>query len=444
MGDGKTFAERLRNGLAKIDGESGGGLYEGDALATLRRSVVLTLARLEQGVESTPFKFQNTGGKPLLLQGIEALPLEPERLFSMLNAMDIHLQPGEALDLDGGLAAWLIRPEVNATDSNCRQAEESLRVLKLNRESRDHAAVQAADSVRIRLRTRLVQLVGALGMANKIAENPGPAVKIDRPTTVRPKEETAVRPAPPPPPKPETAVRPAPSPPPPKTETAVRPAPLPSVAPPEGAKEGAPPVEAAPPEPTGPSAEVLGLALRRIMAVVDGCGFKSAVISDVAHLSWGFTEFPVWSIELIVGLEEKEREPFLSAARGEGLYLASGSSGSVSLRYVDKKAGTTADVEVIFATTPAYLEIVNRAKPDYVLNAQVRVASCEDLIVLRCGSEENGHRDSVIHLLRTCAARIDPTYLKAMAQKFDVLDELKSAWQEAKKQITSPTEASES
>jgi hypothetical protein len=68
------------------------------------------------------------------------------------------------------------------------------------------------------------------------------------------------------------------------------------------------------------------------------------------------------------------------------------------------------------------------------------VASCEDLIILRTGSEEPGHRESVIHLLRTCANRIDPTYLKAVALKFDVLDELKSAWQEAKK----PTEASKS
>src|SRR6187399_1314152 len=124
MGDGKTLAERLRNSLVKIDSESG-GMYEGDALKNLRRSVEMTLVRLEGGAELTQFKFQNTGGKPLLVQGIEALPVEPERLFSLLNAMDIFLQPGESLDLDGGMAAWLIRPEVNQLDSNVRQAEEA-------------------------------------------------------------------------------------------------------------------------------------------------------------------------------------------------------------------------------------------------------------------------------------------------------------------------------
>jgi len=187
-------------------------------------------------------------------------------------------------------------------------------------------------------------------------------------------------------------------------------------------------------------ASVLSSALRKVITALQGCGFPAAVIGDVAHLSWGFTDQPVWGIEIIVSIGEEKRESFLSAARGEGLYLASSSSSSLSLRHIDKKLGTSADVELIEAISPVYQEIITRAKPDFVLNTQVRVASCEDLIVLRTGSEEPGHRDSVIHLLRTCAARIDPTYLKAVAQKFDVLDELKSAWQEAKKPAA--TEAS--
>jgi len=185
---------------------------------------------------------------------------------------------------------------------------------------------------------------------------------------------------------------------------------------------------------------VLSAALRKVITALQGCGFPAAVIGDVAHLSWGFTDQPVWGIEIMVSIGEEKRETFLSAARGEGLYLASSSSSSLSLRFIDKKLGTSANVELIEAISPVYQEIIARAKPDFVLNTQVRVASCEDLIVLRTGSEEPGHRDSVVHLLRTCAARIDPTYLKAVAQKFDVLDELKSAWQEAKKPAA--TEAS--
>lgn len=436
MADGRTFADRVRHGLARIDAETG-GVWEVDALKALRRSFEITLSRLESGVERARFRFQNTGGKPILFQGTDALPLEPERLFSLLNAMEVTLQAGEAIDLDGSMAAWLIRPEVNQTDSNVRQAEAALQALRSNRDNRDHGAIQSADSTRIRLRSRLTVLVAALQFANK-PDDGVPAVKIDRETAVRvappdPKQETSIRPAPTPaPPKQDTAVRPAP-----KADTAVRPAPAPEPAP--AAAPEAPPEPAAP---SPPLESVLSAALRRAMAAIDGCGFRSALIGDAAHLSWGFTDQPVWNIELIVSIGEAKRETFLSAARGEGLFLSSSSSGSMSLRYIDKKLGTSANIELVEAITPIYQEIIARAKPDFVLNTQVRVASCEDLIVLRTGSEEPGHRESVVHLLRTCAARIDPTYLKTLAQKFDIMDELKSAWGEAKRPAASPTEAS--
>jgi len=111
-------------------------------------------------------------------------------------------------------------------------------------------------------------------------------------------------------------------------------------------------------------ASVLSSALRKVITALQGCGFPAAVIGDVAHLSWGFTDQPVWGIEIIVSIGEEKRESFLSAARGEGLYLASSSSSSLSLRHIDKKLGTSADVELILETrenvlripTPALLE----------------------------------------------------------------------------------------
>jgi hypothetical protein len=423
MADARTFVERLRNGLARIDAEAEGA-READALKTLRRSVELTLSRLETGVESARFRFQNTGGKPLLFQGNEALPMEPGRLFSLLNAMEIVLQPGEALDLDGGMAAWLIRPEVNETDSDLRQAEEHLKLLKLNRD-RDHGATQAADSARIRLRSRLTQLVGALQMANSPSAGPLPAAKADR--------EPAL---PPPAPKQETAVRPPPPPPAPKQETAVRPAPPP---PP-------PPAEPAPPPPAPArkeetlTAEVLGKALRKIGAAIQGLGFKSAVIGDVAHLSWG-SRMPVRGIEILLAIGQTQRDTMLSAARREGLFPASG-RGPLSLRFIDPKLGMTVDAELIETTLPYHREIIARAKPDFVLGTELRVASCEDLIVLRARSKEPGHRESIIELLRACANRIDSGYLKRAAQAFGVLDRLKSAWQESKTSSESPADAS--
>jgi hypothetical protein len=404
MTEAGTFAERLRKGLARISAEAGGP-WEGEALELLRNSCLRTLVRLESKLPQAParFRFQFTGGKAILFQANEALPMEPEKLFRLLNAMEIRLQPGETLDLDGGLAAWLIRPEVTQVDSTLRQAEENLRVLKTNRD-RDHGATQAADSTRTRLRSRLTQLVSALQVAQKDPDPKAPPVV--------PMELPPAPPEPPPPP-----------PPPPKRETTIR-----RAEPPPPPKE---PEPAPPPAPVGLSTDVLKIALGRIVAAINGSGFKAAAIGDVAYLSWGSKQ-PVKRIELLLSIGQSQRETMLAAARGEGFFPASG-AGRLSLRYIDTKAGITADVDLVEVATPFQREVILRAKPDFVAGTEVRVASCEDLIVLRAGSAEPGHRAAVVDLLRSCVNRIDASYLKRAAQTLGVMEPLKGIWEESKK-----------
>jgi hypothetical protein len=125
---------------------------------------------------------------------------------------------------------------------------------------------------------------------------------------------------------------------------------------------------------------------------------------------------------ILLAIGQTQRETMLSAARGEGLFPASG-RGPLSLRFMDQKVGMTADVELIETAFPYHREVIARAKPDFVLGTEVRVASCEDLIVLRARSKEPGHRESIIELLRSCANRIDSGYLKRAAQAFGVLDD---------------------
>jgi hypothetical protein len=167
MPDEVTFAARLKKGLVRIDAEIPGG-RDAEALAVLRHSLERALAQLEPGNTRahSPFRFQLTGGRPLLFQGAEALPLEPDRLARLLNLAEVELLSGEWLELDGELAAWLIRPEMNLADSNLRRAEETLKGLKTGRD-RDHSAAQSADSMKIRLRSRLTHLVSALQAAHR-------------------------------------------------------------------------------------------------------------------------------------------------------------------------------------------------------------------------------------------------------------------------------------
>jgi hypothetical protein len=170
MPEPAAFKVRLEQALGRIDAEPPGG-QEADALSSLRRSVELTLRRLAGGEPSTaPFRFQISGGRGILFQGSLALPLEPARLSRLLGSMDLALQSSESIDVDGALAGWVIRPELALTDTQLRHAEDSLRSMKTGRD-RDHAAFQAADSLKVRLRSRLTMLVSAL----QIAQSPRPA-----------------------------------------------------------------------------------------------------------------------------------------------------------------------------------------------------------------------------------------------------------------------------
>ena len=161
-----TLDDRLKNGMVRIDAEKPGSC-DAEALPPLRRSLERTLARREPGstTAASAFRFQLSGSKALLFQGNQVVPLEPDRLYRLLHSMEVILQSGESLELDGGIAEWLIRPEVNITDTKLRQSEERLRALRLGRE-RDHGATQTADSQRIQLRSRLTQLVSALQAAH--------------------------------------------------------------------------------------------------------------------------------------------------------------------------------------------------------------------------------------------------------------------------------------
>ncbi len=171
----ETLTVRLSKGLVRIDAQPPGG-SEAEALGPLRRSLVRTIARLDPGNAAVAcvFHFRLTGGRPLLFQGTNALPLEPDRLSQLLLSMGVELDFGEDLDLDGGVAAWLIRPELSATDTKLRQAEDKLRGLRLIRD-RDVSLLQTTETLKIRLRSRLTQLVGALQAAQGDIDANAPA-----------------------------------------------------------------------------------------------------------------------------------------------------------------------------------------------------------------------------------------------------------------------------
>jgi len=405
MPDPTPFADRLRKGILRVDQQPPGGT-DAEAFVPFRRSLERTLVRVTaQDPRRATFRFQLTGGKPLLLQGNEALPLEPSRLAQLLNTIGLVLQPGETLDLDGAMAIWLIRMEVNVTDTHLRQADLILKGMKTGRD-RDHAAAQVAESAKIRLRSRLTQLVGAIQAAQKDAEMPRQAVPLEAPKAPAPPPEPIPAKVPPP-----AAVLP-PEPPPPE--------PPPKAPPPEG--------PALPP----PSPEILATALRKILAAIEGSGVKAVAVGEIGHQVWGSRQ-AARRVELLLSSGELQRETILGAARGEGLQQMPG-AGPLNLQFTDPRLGGTTVVDLVETVTPFHKKVFARAQPGVFLEVRVRVATCEDLILLRAGSPLPTDRESVIELLRLNGVGIDAAYLKETAKSTGVFDQLKSTWQQAKQQ----------
>jgi len=378
----ESFAERLKKGIHKIEESSSVGSDE-EAIEPLHRSLERTLARLTPGntLPAAAFRFQVTGGKPLLFQGIEALPFEPTRLLQLLNSLGVTLQPGEAIELEGALAAWVLRGEANVTESNLRQADTTLRTVnqKTGRD-RDHLAAQTAESTKIRLRNRLTQLVSAL----QLAQN-----------------ESAGDPSGPGPDDPSADPEPA--------------APKPVAAPPKPDKP--------------PTPELLAAAFGKILAAVTRSGAKAIAVGEIAFQAWGSAK-PAQRIEIMISSGFSQRETVLSAARSEGIAQAP-NRGPLNLKLSEPESGCAAPVDLVEATNPFQKQVLGRAQPATIFDIEVPIASREDLVLLRVGSDLPGDRERVVELLRDMQG-MDSAYLKKEALAAGLMDALKEAWVQAK------------
>lgn len=165
-------------------------------------------------------------------------------------------------------------------------------------------------------------------------------------------------------------------------------------------------------------------ALRKLVAAVEGVGHKIVAIGAIARFVRG-CQGKVSSLEVLVSSGPDQREAVFSAARGEGLQQSKDSP--LRLQFTDAKAGVTATVDLVEASTPLHARVIDRSERNDVLSNDMQVATAEDLILL--GAEPS----DMVQILRRNAARIDGPYLKAEAEAAGILDQVKQAWQEARK-----------
>jgi hypothetical protein len=178
---------------------------------------------------------------------------------------------------------------------------------------------------------------------------------------------------------------------------------------------------------TSPTPDVLLKSLRKITAALQGVGHPPVAIGDLAQSAWGASRQPR-SVQLMVPSGEAHRDAILSAARGEGIQQEPG-AGPLKLKYTDAKSGGSAGIDLLEASTPFHKQVMGRAQPAEVLQVYMPLASVDDVILLSIYSDPA----AVVELLRANAGRIDPAYLKKEAEAAGTFNQLKLAWQEARK-----------
>ncbi len=171
--------------------------------------------------------------------------------------------------------------------------------------------------------------------------------------------------------------------------------------------------------------EALRKTLSKIVAALEGSGHKPVAIGAIARQAWGAKRAPE-GLELLTPSGAAHRDAILGAARGEG--FRQDPANALHLTYSDAKIGATVSVDLTEAATPFHAQVIGRAQQGVVVQMNMKVATCEDLILL------STERETIVELLRSNAGRIDGAYLKREAEATGIFDRIKSAWQEAKAQ----------
>jgi hypothetical protein len=180
----------------------------------------------------------------------------------------------------------------------------------------------------------------------------------------------------------------------------------------------------------GPNLAIVAQALRKTVSSIEASGFKAIVIGDAAHAAWGSPR-PVRRIEVLVNFEGPQRQAVLRAVTNEGLRPAPDDE-PLHLVFGDDAAGTLVPIDLVQVVTSFHKRLIPRAQSMDVMHVKARVASCEDLILMRAASGEPGDAESVVDLFRAGVNKVDAAYLKKEAEAVGIFEQVRAAWKKAK------------
>ncbi len=159
----------------------------------------------------------------------------------------------------------------------------------------------------------------------------------------------------------------------------------------------------------------LEAALAEVASGLDGLQIPYALIDGLAVSLWGEPRATL-DIDVTVRVDPGETGEVVSALCGQFAAATSDPNGFVGLTHV-LPVTTSQDVraDIVFATLPAERELIDRACSREVAGTRIRVASVEDLILMKLISERERDADDARRLLKRFGRSLDRAYLQPRA-----------------------------
>ncbi len=173
--------------------------------------------------------------------------------------------------------------------------------------------------------------------------------------------------------------------------------------------------------------ESLADALARLERFLAEVGRPAALIGGVAVIARAATR-PTEDIDLVAKIDTGGLDALLALAKNHGYAFDEGTRELAELGLVrlfpsgSKKDGF--GVDILFADNPYYEEILARATPVAIAGVSLRVATAEDLVLLKLEANRPGDIEDVLTIKDGLGASLDLGYLRLQADRLGLRQKL--------------------
>jgi hypothetical protein len=183
--------------------------------------------------------------------------------------------------------------------------------------------------------------------------------------------------------------------------------------------------------------ELVSGALHHVWIALNDRGLKACLMGGMAMAHWGHARF-TRDVDLLVTLETQSVEDLAEALSKEGftprhapLISRVGNHRFVQLIFTPQRRFDEIPVDLLIADSDFLRAAVQRAVPFLVGSTDCRVASCEDLIVLKLQADRLIDRADVRCLLEYNRTALDFPYLTGWIAKLGLGKEWNEWWRDA-------------